>query len=79
MASEDLFRNEYSEEPDLGQDIRKDEEMNIETAEHDTNDVEQATGQNSTNSSPNVDLPAATSPAQTKPSKPTDATIIFTK
>lgn len=74
MASEDLFRNDYSEEPDLGQDFQKDEEMSERNeAEHDTEDVQQSIGQNGTNSSPNVNQPAAKSPEQTKTSKPTAA------
>ncbi|TDG50893.1 hypothetical protein AWZ03_002548 [Drosophila navojoa] len=66
MASEDLFRNDYSEEPDLGQEFQNDEEMSTEMAEHDTEDVEKTTGQNDTNSSPSVNQPAAKSPEQTK-------------
>lgn len=75
MASEDLFRNDYSEEPDLGQEFQKDVEMSAEMAEHDTEDVEKSIGQNGTNSSPSVNQPAAKSPEQTKTSKTTGAMI----
>lgn len=33
MASEDLFQNDFSEEPDLGQDVQQSEDMNMETEE----------------------------------------------
>lgn len=68
MASEDLFQNDYSEEPDLGQDFDKGEEMNIEAAEHGAEQVEQAIEQTNIPSSANVDPSASTTTEQAKTS-----------
>ncbi|XP_064543973.1 DNA polymerase epsilon subunit 4 [Drosophila montana] len=74
MASEDLFQNDYSEEPDLGQDFDKGEEMNIEAAEHGDEEVEQAIEQTNIPSSANVDPPASTTTEQAKTSNAHKAT-----
>lgn len=48
MASEDLFQNDFSEEPDLGQDVQQNEEMHMEAEEIEADDDENTTGQNDT-------------------------------
>lgn len=48
MASEDLFQNDFSEEPDLGQDVQQNEEMHMEAEEIEADDDEKTTGQNDT-------------------------------
>lgn len=60
MASEDLFQNDFSEEPDLGQDVQQSEDMNMETEEEidAVVDEEKTAGDNNT-SIANGDSPTA--------------------
>lgn len=62
MASEDLFQNDFSEEPDLGQDVQQSEDMNMEAEEEIDADVEdeKTDGDNNT-SAVNGDSPTAAS------------------
>ncbi|EDW01299.1 DNA polymerase epsilon subunit 4 [Drosophila grimshawi] len=69
MASEDLFQNDYSEEPDFGQDLDKNEEMNTEAAaaESDGEDAEPAPAPNQTT---NMSPPANKTSNGSKASEP---------
>lgn len=60
MASEDLFQNDFSEEPDLGQDVQQSDDMNMEAEEEIDADVEdeKSVGDNNT-SAANGDSPTA--------------------
>lgn len=66
MASEDLFQNDFSEEPDLGQDVQQKDEMHMEAEEIEADDDEKTTGQNDTSA---VSENSPTASANADPSK----------
>ncbi|XP_034480019.1 DNA polymerase epsilon subunit 4 [Drosophila innubila] len=75
MASEDLFQNDYSEDPDLEQELQKTDEMNIDAVESDNDEPTEPNGPTTNSASENHPESTGNEPNKTTSNgeKPSDA------